>query len=60
MDYRTDEQLFRAIARGVPGTRMKAYGGPVAGSGVKAKAQLPEQEIWGLVEHVRRIGKNDE
>ena len=57
MDSRTDEQLFRAVARGVPGTRMKSYGGAVAGSGVRTKAQLPEQEIWGLVEHVRRLGK---
>ena len=53
-----DEQLFRAIARGIPGTRMKAYLGAVPGSGVRTKAKLFDGEIWQLVEHVRRLSRN--
>lgn len=56
MEARTDEQVFRAISRGIPGTRMKAYGGAVTGSGVRVKAHLSDEQIRQLVEHVRRLG----
>lgn len=55
MESIADNQLYRAIARGVPGTRMKAYGTAVPGSGVKNKIKLSDGEIWQLVKHVRRL-----
>lgn len=53
----TDEQLFRAIARGIPGTRMKAYQKSVPGTGVRVKAGLPDDDVWRLVDHVRGLSK---
>lgn len=58
MDSRSDEQLYRAIARGIPGTRMKAYQAAVPGSGVKTKFGLSDGEIWQFVKQVRRISRN--
>ena len=60
MKARTDEDLFRAIARGIPGTRMEAYRGAIAGSGVRTKAELTEAEVWQLAAYVRRFGNNGE
>ncbi|UTW70339.1 hypothetical protein KHA80_07395 [Anaerobacillus sp. HL2] len=51
----SDEQLFQAIARGIPGTRMKAYQQSIKGSGVNLKQKFTDTEIWSLVEYVRRL-----
>ncbi len=47
----TDEDLFRTISRGVPGTAMPAWGeGPF---------QLGERERWQLVYYVKQLGGGD-
>lgn len=47
----TDEDLFRTISRGVPGTAMPAWGeGPF---------QLGERERWQLVYYVKQLGGAD-
>lgn len=59
MDSVSDEQLFKAIARGIPGTRMKAYREAVPGSRVKTKETLSDDTLWLLVDYVRRLGKSE-
>jgi mono/diheme cytochrome c family protein len=41
----TDEDLFRTISRGMPGSAMPSW------------AHLPEQERWGLVHYVKSFSK---
>ena len=55
MSTLSDHQLFRAIARGIPGTRMKAYQQSLPGTGVRLKADLRDGDIWRLVDHVRSL-----
>lgn len=42
-----DEDLFRAISRGLPGTGMPAWGEP--------PNVLPDEEIWGLVDYLKTL-----
>jgi len=42
----TDEDLYRTISRGMPGSAMPSWG------------HLPEDERWGLVHHVKSLAAN--
>jgi len=42
----TDEDLFRTISRGMPGSAMPSWG------------HLPERTRWGLVHHVKSLARN--
>jgi len=59
MDSVSDEQLFKAVARGIPGTRMKAYREAVPGSRVKTKETFSDDTIWRLVDYVKRLSKSE-
>ena len=54
-----DDQIFRAIARGIPGTRMKAYQTAVPGTDVRIKASLKGEDIWRLVDHIRGLNQHE-
>lgn len=59
MDAVADQQIFRAIARGIPGTGMKAYQTALPGTGVRQKDNLRDEDVWRLVDHVRRLSRNE-
>lgn len=44
-----DEDIYRVISRGVPGTAMPAWGGA-----------LSEDETWGVVEYIKKFSKRFE
>ncbi len=47
----TDEDLFRTISRGLPGTTMPAWGEP--------PFVLPEAERWAVVHYLKKISTED-
>lgn len=55
MDSLDDNALYKAVARGVPGTRMGAYQAVVPGTGAKVRQYLSDGEVWAAVSHVRRL-----
>ncbi len=55
----SDNHLFRVISRGVPGTRMKAYKVAVPGTNVRTKETLKNEDIWSLVDQVRKLNTDE-
>ncbi|OBQ50122.1 c-type cytochrome [Halodesulfovibrio spirochaetisodalis] len=55
MKQLSDADLFKAISRGIPGTRMKAYGIHLAGTSIRVKRSFSPVSIWSLVDKVRNF-----